>query len=281
MINNNFTIRRANREEVNIAIEWAVKEGWNPGLHDADYYYLADPNGFLIGFLGNEPIATISAIKYGDSFGFMGFYIVKPAYRGKGYGTQIWNAGLKYLAGRNIGLDSVVAQQERYKKSGFKLAYRNIRYEGASRARPPKNAEIIKLSSLPFEAVDLYDRTFFPANRASFLKSWINQPQGTALGILRDGKLVGYGVIRTCRFGSKIAPLFADSPELSESLFLALSSEAKSTEPIYIDTPEVNQAAVSLAERYNMKAVFETARMYAGKEPDIPLHRLFGVTPFG
>jgi hypothetical protein len=27
-------------------------------------------------------------------FGFLGFYIVKPEYRGKGYGIQIWNAGL-------------------------------------------------------------------------------------------------------------------------------------------------------------------------------------------
>lgn len=97
---------------------------------------------------------------------------------------------------------------------------------------------------------------------------------------MRDGKLVGYGVIRTCRSGSRIGPLVADSPELSESLFLALSSETKSTEPVYLDIPEVNQAAVSLAERYNMKVVFETARMYTGKEPDIPLHRLFGVTSF-
>ena len=281
MIDNHFTIRIANREEVNIAIEWAVKEGWNPGIHDADYYYLAAPNGFLIGFLGNEPIATIFAIKYGDSFGFMDFYIVKPAYRGKGYGTQIWNAGLKYLEGRNIGLDGVVALQENYNKYGFKRAYRNRRYEGSSGDHPPENAEIIKLSSLPFETVDLYDRPFFPANRASFIKSWINQPKSTALGIMRDGKLVGYGVIRTCRSGSEIAPLFADSPALSESLFLALSSEVKSTCPIYLDTPEVNQAAVSLAERYNMKVVFETARMYTGKEPDIPLHRLFGVIPFG
>lgn len=281
MFDNHFTIRIATQEEVNIAIEWAAKEGGNPGIHDADCYYLADQNGFLIGFLGNEPIATISAIKYGDSFGFIGFYIVKSAYRGKGYGIQIWNAGLKYLEGRNIGLDGVVAQQENYQKSGFKLAYRNIRYEGICCGHHSENAEIIKLSSLPFETVDSYDRPFFQANRSSFLKSWINQPECTALGIIRDEKLVGYGVIRTCRFGSKIGPLFADSPELSESLFLALSSEAKSTGPIYLDTPEVNQAAVSLAERYKMKVVFETARMYTGEEPDIPLHRLFGVTSFG
>jgi len=62
VIDKDYIIRIATRREVDIAIEWAAKEGWNPVLHDADCYYSADPNGFIIGFLGNEPIATISAI---------------------------------------------------------------------------------------------------------------------------------------------------------------------------------------------------------------------------
>ena len=280
MQNKNYTIRTMNRKEVDIAIEWAAKEAWNPGLHDADCYYSADPNGFLIGLLGDEPIATISVIKYGASFGFLGFYIVKPEYRGKGYGIQIWNAGLKYLEGRNIGLDGVVAQQDNYKKSGFKLAYRNIRYQGIGGGNPPDNSEIVKLSTLPFETIDSYDRPFFPANRSQFIKSWINQPKCNALGIMHDGNLAGYGVIRTGRSGYKIGPLFADSPELAESLFLALKSGIKPAEPVYLDTPEVNRAAVALAERYNMQVVFETARMYTGESPDMPLNRLFGVTSF-
>ncbi len=102
-----YTIKTMSRKEVNIAIDWAAKEGWNPGLNDADCYFAADSTGFFIGLLDDEPIATISVIKYGESFGFLGFYIVKPEYRGKGYGIQIWNAGLKYLEGRNIGLDGV------------------------------------------------------------------------------------------------------------------------------------------------------------------------------
>ncbi len=221
MIDKNYTIRIATRSEVDIAIEWAAKEGWNPGLHDADCYYSADPNGFLIGLLGNEPIATIFAIKYGNTFGFIGFYIVKKEYRGKGYGIKIWNLGLKYLEGRNVGLDGVIAQQDSYKKSGFKLAHRNIRYKGCGGGNFPEGLEIVKLSTLPFDTIDSYDRPFFPANRTQFIKSWINQPECIALGIMGGGKLAGYGVMRACRSGFKIGPLFADTPELAESLFLA------------------------------------------------------------
>jgi len=280
MRNKYYSIKTADRAEVDIAIEWAAREGWNPGLHDADCYYKADPNGFLIGFLDEDPIATISVIKYSESFGFLGFYIVKPEYRGKGYGIQIWNEGLKYLEGCNIGLDGVLAQQDNYKKTGFKLAYRNIRYEGLGGGNPPENAEIVKLSTLPFDLIDSYDRPFFPANRSHFVNCWINQPDSQALGIMKDGKLAGYGVIRACRTGYKIGPLFTDNPELAESLFLALKSKVKPAEPVYLDTPEVNQAALSLAKRHNMKVSFETARMYKGEVPAMPLNRIFGVTSF-
>ena len=230
--------------------------------------------------IGDEPIATISAVKYGKTYGFIGFYIVKPKYRNKGYGMQIWNAALKYLEGRNIGLDGVVAQQGNYKKYGFKLAYRNIRYEGIVGRQVFPASEIVNLSELPFETIDSYDAPFFPENRSTFIKSWISQDDCHSLGIMKNGKLSGYGVIRVCRAGYKIGPLFSDNSELAESLFLALRSKAESAKPIFLDVPEVNQSAVALAERYNMKVSFETARMYTREPPDIPLNRVFGITSF-
>ncbi len=280
MQKSNYKIRTMTQEEVALAIEWAAKEGWNPGLYDGDCFYEADQNAFLVGLLDGEPIATISATRYGESFGFLGFYIVRPEYRGRGYGIQIWNQGLKYLEGRNIGLDGVVAQQDNYKKSGFKLAYRNVRYEGYGGGDAPESTEIIKLSELAFETITTYDQLFFPENRTSFIKSWINQTGCNALGIIQNGKLAGYGVMRKCRFGYKIGPLFAASPELAATLFLSLKAGIKATDLFYLDTPEVNHAAVTLAKSNNMKVVFETARMYTGTQPDIPLKQIFGVTSF-
>jgi GNAT superfamily N-acetyltransferase len=273
-------VRAMTRQEVDVAVDWAAAEGWNPGLHDANCFYAADPGGFLIGLLDDEPIATISAVKYGASFGFLGFYIVKPAYRGRGHGIQIWNAGLARLEGRVMGLDGVVEQQENYKKSGFVLAHRNIRHVGPGSGSAKANGGIVPLSMLPFGEVCAYDRSFFPESRERFLKCWISQPQGCALGFLRNGSLAGYGVLRPCRSGYKIGPLFADGPEIAEYLFLALQENIPQGTSVFLDTPAVNAAAVDLAKRHNMTAVFETARMYAGESPDLPIHRLFGVTSF-
>ncbi|MBN1317252.1 MAG: hypothetical protein JXA42_17340 [Anaerolineales bacterium] len=78
--------------------------------------------------------------------------------------------------------------------------------------------------------------------------------------------------------GFKIEPLFADSPEFARSLFLALRTQVKSTKAVDLDVPEINQAAVALAENMKMQVVFETVRMYTRQEPDLPIDRLFGVT---
>jgi GNAT superfamily N-acetyltransferase len=280
MPKSSYTIRTMTRAEVDLAVGWAAAEGWNPGLHDAGCFHAADPDGFLIGLLGDEPVATLSVVKYDAAFGFLGFYIVKPEYRGQGYGLQIWKAGLAYLAGCTIGLDGVASQQENYKKSGFALAYGNIRQQGTGSGDFQAQAGIVSLSTLSFDQICSYDKPFFPGPRAQFLECWINQPESTALGLVANGSLAGYGVVRACRSGYKIGPLFADTPEFAERLFVALKGYVPAGTPIFLDTPAVNQAALALAKRHNMAPVFETARMYAGASPDLPLNRLFGVTTF-
>lgn len=55
-----YVIRHATRKELDIAISWAAKEGWNPGLFDADAFYATDPKGFFMGFLDDEPISSLS-----------------------------------------------------------------------------------------------------------------------------------------------------------------------------------------------------------------------------
>jgi len=275
-----YEIKTMQRHEIDIAISWAKAEGWNPGLGDAACFYEADCDGFLIGLLNGEPVATISAVKYGETFGFIGFYIVKPEYRGKGYGLQIWNAAMHNLEGRVIGLDGVVEQQENYRKSGFVFAFNNLRYEGISEKTSKIDTAIVPLSSLAFEELNNYDAPFFPTDRRHFLQNWISQPRCTALGILQNGKLCGYGVIRECEDGFKIGPLMADSEELAERLFVALQTHAPNGTSLFLDTPAINPAAIALAERHGMTVSFQTARMYLGEAPEFPSERLFGITSF-
>ncbi|MDD4242632.1 MAG: hypothetical protein PHG54_14480, partial [Smithellaceae bacterium] len=55
-----------NREEVGLAVEWAAREGWNPGLHDAECFYAADPRGFFLARRDGEPVGALSAVAYDE-----------------------------------------------------------------------------------------------------------------------------------------------------------------------------------------------------------------------
>ena len=275
-----YAIRPMTRDELAIALDWAAAEGWNPGLHDAPCFHAADPGGFLLGLLDGEPAATISVVKYGPSFGFLGFYIVKPGLRGRGLGLRIWQAGMASLAGRVVGLDGVPAQQENYRKSGFSLAWRNIRQEGFGTDATVSDKRLVRLSEVPLATLDAYDRRFFPAGRTAFLDCWVRQPGCAALGLLEQGRLAGYAVMRPCRVGRKIGPLFADNADVAETLMNALRAIAGPGEKIYLDTPQDNADAVALAHRHGMSAVFETARMYTGPAAPVPHAGVYGITSF-
>ena len=273
-----YEIRSMTPQEATLAVAWAEAEGWNPGRFDLACFLAADPDGFLTGLLDGQPIAVISAVKYAASFGFLGFYVVAPEYRGQGYGLRLWNAALERLAGRTIGLDGVVAQQENYRKSGFEFSFRTLRMQGTCGGPAPVDPEIVPLREIAFDTLREYDRTCFPAERTAFLERWIRQPESTPLGILHGGQLAGYGMIRTCGTGRKIGPLFADSPELAERLHAALIAAPPPGTPYWWDVVETNAAAVEMAGRLGLNRVFECARMYAGKAPELPLQRIFGTT---
>ena len=279
MSNPSYQIRPMTENEFQTAGDWAAAEGWNPGRHDAALFFAADPQGFLAGFLDGQLIATISAVRYGQRCGFIGFYIVKPEFRGRGFGWKLWQVAMERLAGYNVGLDGVLAQQDNYRKSGFQLAYRNIRYQVQFAARISIDSKFVDLASLPFETILAYDSRCFFTPRPEFLRPWIAQPAGRALACVSDGQLQGYGVIRQCRSGCKVGPLFADSPEIADQLFMTLTAYAEN-QPIFLDVPEPNSAAVALAEQYKMQPVFQTARMYTGPAPALDLDKIFGVTSF-
>ncbi len=279
-VSGNLDIRAMTRGELDTAIEWAAAEGWNPGLADGDPFYNADPTGFFRASLNGRMAACVSAIRYGADYGFVGFYICHPDYRGRGLGWQTWQAGLAHVSGRTVGLDGVVAQVANYEKSGFALAHRNIRFSGIVSCAPPADARLRPIDAGLADAVAAYDTPFFPARREGFLQDWLAAaPTRRGYALVTDGRRTGYGVIRQCREGYKVGPLFADDAGAADVLFRALAATASGA-VVSLDPPEPHAQAIALAERWGMAPVFETARMYRGPAPDLPLQRTFGITTF-
>lgn len=276
---NGFTIRAMRPDEISLALDWAAAEGWNPGNADASCFASVDAEGFLIAELDGAPAATISCVNYDARFAFLGFYIVRPDLRGKGYGLRIWDAAIAHAGARVVGLDGVTAQQANYGKSGFQLAYANVRYGGTIATPAAPRANIIALGEVPFAAVEADDASVFPATRSAFLRAWITSPGHDGCALMRDGRLASWGVIRLCRTGFKIGPLVADDRGCAEAVLSALIAKVGGAE-IFLDVPGVNREAAALALDFGLAPVFETARMYTGAIPPLRLDRVFGVTTF-
>jgi hypothetical protein len=273
----NSIVRVMKPEEMHLAVEFAALEGWNPGINDGNCFYNTDPNGFFVAEKDNEIVGCISAIAYSESYGFIGFYIVKPKYRVDIYGKLLAIAAKKYLKTQNIGLDGVIERQENYARLGFKFAHRNIRFEFTGLAQASDDLTIIDTNLFPL--VYDYDTDKFPAPRQQFLQMWLTMPNSLSLAKTENGKLLGWGMIRNCRKGYKIGPLFADNAIVADEILSTLLSKSNQSQ-VYFDIPEINQNALKLAEKYSMVKVFETARMYSQYTPDIGINKIYGITSF-
>lgn len=276
-----FTVSVMGPADVATAVEWAAAEGWNPGAADAACFAAVDPQGFIGGYLDGELIASISVVNYDPQFAFLGFYIVHPEHRGRGYGYALWQAAVRHAGDRLIGLDGVVAEQENYKRSGFVFAYRNIRYGGTVSAVPAATTGVeVRTVFSAGPDVAALDRTVFPADRPAFLQNWFAADGHLARAAYRGAELAGFSVARPCRSGWKIGPLVAADRGVAESLLADLIPAMGSAPEIYLDTPEPNAQAVAVAEAMGLAPVFETARMYTGPAPALDIARIYGVTTF-
>jgi GNAT superfamily N-acetyltransferase len=274
-----YRVERMPFAEIEATINWAAREGWNPGVADAACFSAIDPKGFLMGVLGGHVVARLAMPVYDDRFAFCGLYIVDPAYRGRGLGLKLTEAGLDYIGDRNVGLDGVEEMAAKYAGLGYRTAHRSTRHSFEPQSKQPVPEQVVPLANVPFAELAAYDRRHFFAPRETFLRLWIAQTQSVALGFVDGGKLQGYGVLRQCRAGYKIGPLFAERPDIAETLFAALCNHALGA-AVAMDIPMPNAAALKLAARHDMRNGFTCERMYLRGDPGLPLDKIYGITSF-
>jgi hypothetical protein len=177
--------------------------------------------------------------------------------------------------GAAIGMDGVFAMVPFYERGGFKLAWRDLRFEGL--AQGTRDPAVLTLAQIDFDELDRYDQRHVPTPRTRFLERWVNQPGAGVAALREGGALVGYGVVRPCRVGHKIGPVFADRPDLAETLVRSLMAMVEG-QRVQLDVPQANAAAVDMALRLGLAEAFGCARLLHG--PQLPVGSIFGVTSF-
>jgi GNAT superfamily N-acetyltransferase len=283
MKTSSLIFRRLTFKEFETLVNWAALEGWNPGLQDAALFWATDPEGFYGYFEDDKLIGGGSIVSYEGQFGFMGFFIVHSDYRTKGIGRTLWQQRCDTLLARlqlnaAIGMDGVVAMQPFYQKGGFQIAYRDERYEKTGRSYP-SNPLVQPITEKDWEAVSALDLACFGVRRTRFLKLWLEASNAKAFQYTDHNNLLGFAVIRQCQNGYKIGPLFAENEAVAAALYERCLSEAID-EPVFLDIPVCNEAAVNLVQQYEATYVFECARMYYNSPPKTAIDKVFGITSF-
>ncbi|MCP4473285.1 MAG: GNAT family N-acetyltransferase [Gammaproteobacteria bacterium] len=297
--NGDRRIRQMTKDDLRIVLsEWAVREQWNPGESEIEAMFKLDPSGYYILERLDDngtfiPVTSIAAIKILPlSLASLGIYITDPNERGKGYGTMLWYYVLGTLSCIDrIVLNAVPEQVKNYAKSGFTempkaTIHRCIVNPSIKWKIDSHNKQGIKVdTTYTLDELVSYQKTGFPAQRKDFLKEWLAMPN-TQIRVARDSnnKIVGYGVIsRTIVkydidnkpiFGYKIAPLFADSVDISNRLCLSLSQAVDNHFSIHIDIPEGELSDHFLKQNISDKKitdVFQMVRMFHNKTPDSDL----------
>lgn len=270
-----ITCRTAHPQELDLVLDWAAEEGWNPGVDDASAFFAADPEGFFVAVDADDtPLAAISVVNHSAAFAFLGLYLVRPAHRGRGIGLQLWQHALRHAGQRTVGLDGVEAQQQNYIASGFAHAGGTTRLSGRIHGLTDPDIRAAGPDDIP----DLVAREAAASGVAkpAYLSAWFgNTANRTTLVSESTQGIDGLCTVRTCSAGVKIGPLIAESDGTAERLIGHAATLTEDT--VTLDVPETARTLGGLCQSLGLTPGFKTARMYRGPFSARP-HRIFAVT---
>jgi len=277
-----YTIGAMRADEVPTLTAWAAAEGWNPGDGDVGVAWAFDPDAFIALRRGDELVGGGTVLSYDGAFGFMGLFIVRPDQRSAGLGAVLWRYRRDLLRSRldpgaPIGMDGVFDMVPFYERGGFRLAYRDLRFEGI--AAGEADPDVLDGAAVPFAVLDAFDRRHVAAPRSRFLQGWLAASGVRSAALRRNGELVAFAALRPCRSGYRFGPVHAGDADDAARVIGHLMA-AVAGEPVQLDVPEPNEAALALAARWSMTESFGCARLYLGEAPALPVPHIFGVTSF-
>jgi len=274
----NIVIKNSTLSEMPQLCKLAEIDGRNPGLNDSDLFFQFDPEGFFIAVNQNEIVGSVSAVSFGNDFGFIGLHFVLPQVQNTIVGDKLLEVALDKLGDRNIGINCSASQVEYYSNHGFTPCHEIYTYEGIADGLMPALDDIVSPFKYSFDSLDGFDKQFFPYDRKKLLMLWCNQPQSLLLGKYKDNKYCAYGVYAPSANGFKISSLVANTPQNAEHLLSSLLGHLEKDSHYFIDLPKGNEDAIQLAEKMKMKKVNETIRMYSKSDPNLSLQNIYSFT---
>lgn len=176
-----------------------------------DWRFMAEAGAGFVAELNGTAIGTALCWKFGADRASLGMVIVSPEQQGHGIGRKLMELLLEQTAKRITFLHATPAGKPLYEKLGFEAFGLTEQHQGivahvpplslpsGERLRPLSTDDTPRLIELASHASGL--------DRSAVLPALLAAAQG--IGLERDGKLIGFSVLRRFGRGYVIGPVVA------------------------------------------------------------------------
>jgi len=275
-------VRPLTRDELDVVLGWAVAAGWNPGLHDADALWAADPDALWGVEVDGVLVGSGATVRRGSRAGGVGLLLVEPGHRRKGIGSLAFpflvDGTLSRLeAGAGLSLECPEAYQDFCERFGFVPVRRIARSTTTATVgrRGPYAGQLRSLAQLPFEKVVDYDARFSGGERPDWLRAWMSPRDGLGIAAYEAGRILGMAMLRPAHEGHRIGPFYAESADVAEELFIALSNSVVGQQ-LTMDVPLEDSDVVAFASARGFSVVSEVVHMELGDVRPGPREQVYG-----
>ncbi len=195
--------------------------------------------------------ASALILPYGEDFAWTSMVLVAPAFRRRGFATELLRLALDAVAadGRTAMLDATPAGRPVYLPLGFQDTWCFTRHRRTAVSAVAPSRRSRPLTEADWPAIAALDRTAFGADRLALLEHLAGRQPAAARVVETEGRLRGFVLAREGRTASQIGPLLADDP--STAAVLLDDALAALPGPICIDLLDQRSEALAgwLAER--------------------------------
>jgi GNAT superfamily N-acetyltransferase len=249
--------------------------GWNQLSRDWEIFLMLDPqaNRVCVDDEGNV-VGTVTTIRYGNHFAWIGMVLVDPNHQRKGIGLGLLEQSMQVLKNQNcIKLDATPAGRQVYVKLGFEDEYELSRMSASA----INNQHLVPspiataLTSDNFEHVKAFDQKVFGADRMMLLSQMLDGAPDLAFQITEDDHLKGYCFGRAGYRYTHIGPVVATNIEVAKDLVSAALKHI-GNQPVILDVLHHDESLRDWLKSVGFSVLRPFIRMYRGDNewPGIP-----------
>ena len=246
------------------------KAKWNQVEADWQIFLQQSPEACLVATFQDQIVGTVTTIRYGHSFSWIGMVLVDPDFRRQGIGQELLQKALQLLhSEETVKLDATPQGREVYVKLNFVDEYPLSRMNliVGEDIFSNSSARAIQKEDLPL--LSEFDSKIFGANRSALLNwMWENAPE-LAFLFEEGNEIKGYVMGRYGHDFIHIGPVIAQNFSIAKELVIAALSKSAGR-PVILDVLHVEPEwivwlkEIGFTEQRNFIRMFRGTNRFSG-----------------